>query len=174
MQLSIIGCPDKKKFRPFVRRATLFFAKSLMSKKMLDYIYIQIKFNKNLDAYGYAEITEYNSVGKPRGFEIEIHPGIGAYEILKSIAHEMTHVKQFVYCETNDTLTRWKGKPVNTDVDYWMQPWELEARGYETSLFSKFAIQEKLWEVFEEVQDPDSPIETKELGWKTSVVQSQI
>ena len=166
MQLSIIGCPDKKRFRPFVKRAALFYANELMSKKVLKNLYVQIIFNEKINVCGYAEITEYNLAGKPRGFEIEINPTIGATEILKTVAHEMAHVKQYVYCETNDTLTKWKDKRVDSDtIDYWVQPWEIEAHGYELGLFQMFAIKEKLWNVFEGVRNPDNLLkEKKELG----------
>jgi hypothetical protein len=79
----------------------------------------------------------------------------------------MTHIKQYAYNETNETLTRWKGVKVDSDnVDYWAQPWEVEAFGTEAGLFTKFAIKEKLWEVFTCIQNPDTPIKTEPLGWK--------
>jgi hypothetical protein len=167
MQLSIVGCPDKKHFRPYVKRAALFYAEQLISSKLRENIYLRIKFNPKIDVYGYASILEYNSSRKAREFEIEIHPGIGAAEILKCLAHEMTHIKQYAYSETNETLTRWKGNRVDSDViDYWNQPWEIEAYGMESGLFSKFAVKEKLWEVFFGIQNPDAPIEPEPLGWK--------
>ena len=167
MQLSIVGCPDKKRFRPYVKRAALFYASELMSEKMLDNIFVRIKFNPKLEAYGYASVEDYNDSGKPREFEIELHPGIGAYDILKTLAHEMVHVKQYSYKETNESLTRWKGQRVDSDsIDYWVQPWEVEAHGYEAGLFTKFAIKEKLWEVFDKVCNPDAPIEPESIGWK--------
>ena len=167
MKLSIVGCPDKKQFRPYVKRAALFYASELMSEKMLDNIFVRIRFNKDIDAYGYASVEDYNDSGKPREFEIELHPGIGAYDILKTLAHEMVHVKQYVYNETNETLTRWRGQRVDSDdVEYWDQPWEIEAHGYESGLFTKFAREEKLWEVFKGVCNPDAPIEPEPLGWK--------
>ena len=167
MKLSIVGCPDKERFRPFVKRAAQFYAKELMSDKMLENIFVRIRFNKDIDAFGYASIDEYNDSGKPREFEIEIHPGIGGYDILKTLAHEMVHINQYVYGETNEAMTRWKGQRVDSDtIDYWVQPWEVEAHGYEAGLFTKFAIQEKLWEIFEGVTNPDSPISIEPLGWK--------
>jgi hypothetical protein len=167
MQLSIVGCPDKKHFRPYVKRAALFYAEQLISSKLRENIYLRIKFNPKIDVYGYASILEYNSSRKAREFEIEIHPGIGAAEILKCLAHEMTHIKQYAYSETNETLTRWKGNRVDSDViDYWNQPWEIEAYGMESGLFSKFAVKEKLWEVFFGMQNPDAPIVSEPLGWK--------
>jgi hypothetical protein len=167
MQLSIVGCPDKKRFRPYVKRAAQFYAQELISEKMLENIFIRIKFNSKMDAYGYASVEDYNDSGKPREFEIEIHPGIGASDILKTLAHEMVHIKQYVYGETNERLTRWKGQRVDADtVDYWVQPWEIEAHGFEAGLFTKFAIQEKLWDVFQGVVNPDTDIEVEPIGWK--------
>ena len=167
MQLSIVGCPDKKHFRPFVKRAGHFYASELISDKMLENIFVRIKFNKDIPAYGYASVEDYNESGKPREFEIEMNPGIGACDILKTLAHEFVHIKQFVYGETNEKLTRWKGERVDSDtIDYWVQPWEVEAHGYEAGLFTKFAIREKLWNVFNGVQNPDSEIIPEPLGWK--------
>ena len=167
MQLSIVGCPDKKHFRPYVKRAALFYAEQLISSKLRENVYLRIRFNPKIDVYGYASILEYNSSRKAREFEIEIHPGIGAAEILKCLAHEMTHIKQYAYNETNETLTRWRGNKVDSDVvDYWNQPWEIEAYGMESGLFSKFAVKEKLWEVFFGIQNPDALIEPEPLGWK--------
>jgi len=167
MKLSIVGCPDKKNFRPYVKRAAFFYAQELLTPKMLENVYLRIKFNPKIEAYGYAEILEYNESRKAREFEIELHPGIGAAEILKTLAHEMTHIKQFAYNETNENLTRWKGLRVDPDnLEYWVQPWEIEAHGMESGLFTKFATKEKLWEVFKGIQNPDSPIEPEPLGWK--------
>ena len=60
MQLSIVGCPDKKHFRPYVKRAALFYAEQLISPKLRENIYLRIRFNPKIEAYGYAEILEYN------------------------------------------------------------------------------------------------------------------
>jgi hypothetical protein len=167
MKLSIVGCPDKKNFRPYIKRAAIFYAQELLTPKMLENVYLRIKFNPKIDAYGYAEILEYNESRKAREFEIEIHPGIGAAEIFKTLAHEMTHIKQFAYNETNENLTRWKGLRVDPDnLEYWVQPWEIEAHGMESGLFTKFAVKEKLWEVFSGMQNPDAPIVPEPLGWK--------
>jgi hypothetical protein len=172
MKLSIVGCPDKKRFRPYVKRAAHFYARELMTEKMLENIFVRIKFTEDIPAFGYASVEEYNNSGKPREFEIELHSGIGGYDILKTLAHEMVHVKQYVYGETNESLTRWKGQRVDSDtIDYWVQPWEVEAHGYEAGLFTKFAIKEKLWNVFKGVQNPDSDIEIEPLGWKENDTQ---
>lgn len=165
MQLSIIGCPDKKRFAPYLKRAARFYASELMTKRMCESIFVKIVF-KESDDFGYACISDYSLSGKPRGFEIEINPKIGARDILVTLAHEMAHIKQYVYEETNESLSRWKGLRIDADkVDYWKHPWEIEAHGLETCLFTQFAIKEKLWEIFEGIKNPSEPIEKKSLGW---------
>ena len=51
MKLSIVGCPDRERFRPYLKRAAEYYAKSLMSEKMLDIISIKIKFDKDIHYY---------------------------------------------------------------------------------------------------------------------------
>ena len=40
------------------------------------------------------------------------------------------------------------------------------AFGLETGLFDKFATQESLWEIFEDIKDPNTPIEKRKIRWK--------
>ena len=69
MQLSIVGCPDKERFRPFVKRAILFYAEELISKKLLENIYLQVKFDVKLkDVYGAACVEQRTDSGKARHF----------------------------------------------------------------------------------------------------------
>jgi hypothetical protein len=167
MKLSIVGCPDKERFRPYVKRAILFYAQELLTAKMMENIFIKVKFNRDIgEVYGYASVEERTDAGKARSFLIEMNPKIGGRNILKSLGHEMVHIKQYAYSETDDTLTRWKGTRVAENLDYWIQPWEVEAYGMESGLFRKFVVQEKLWEVFEGIDNPDSPIEEEPIGWK--------
>jgi hypothetical protein len=168
MRLSIVGCPDKERFRPYVKRAITFYAQELLSSKMMENIDLKVKFDKSIkDCYGYASVEARTDSGKARDFLIEINPVIGGRAILKALAHEMVHIKQYAYDETNDNLTRWKGMPMKSNFeDYWRQPWEIEAYGIEAGLFRKFVVNEKLWEVFEGIDNPDSPIEEVSIGWK--------
>lgn len=166
MRLSIVGCPDKERFRPYVKRAALFYAKELLSDKMADNISVKIKFNEKMDAMGYAHVVECNESNKPREFEIEVFSLMSAKDILKTVAHEMVHVKQFAYGETNESLTRWKGQ-LQTGDDYWLSPWEVEAHGMEIGLFAKFVAKEKLWEVFKGINNLDDPeLDIEPIGWK--------
>ena len=102
MKLSITRCPDKKKFRPWVKNAALFYAEELFTPKMMDNIFVHIHFNDKIDAYGYASVEDYNDSGKPRDFLVELYPHLSAYDILRTLAHEMVHVKQYAYSEMNE------------------------------------------------------------------------
>jgi hypothetical protein len=167
MKVSILGCPDKD-FKPFVKGAVNFYAEQLIpSKRLRDNINLTIKFNEKLTVWAFASIEDYNASNKPRDFLIEIHPWIGAKTILGTLAHEMVHIKQFVNLETNDTLSKWKGSPIDSDsIDYYHHPWELEAYSLETGLFTKYAIKNHLWEIFEDISNPDAPIVKEEIKWK--------
>lgn len=169
MRLSVINSPDKD-FKPYLKRAAHFYLESLIpSKRLRDNIFIQIKFVDDLKVLGSAYIEEYNASNKPREFCIELHPWIGARGILKTLAHEMVHVKQFIREETNDSLSVWKGKPIDADsIDYYSHPWEMEAHSLENGLFTKFAIKEELWNVFEEISNPNEPIPVSDIKWKNN------
>jgi hypothetical protein len=167
MKISILNCPDKE-FKPFVRDSLMFYAEQLIpSKRLRDNINLTIKFNEKIDVWAFASIEDYNASNKPRDFLIEIHPWIGARNIFKTLAHEMVHIKQFVNLETNDTLSKWKGVPIDSDaIDYYQHPWELEAYGMEIGLFTNYAVKNTLWEFFTDISNPDAPIVKEEIKWK--------
>ena len=65
------------------------------------------------------------------------------FRSLIALAHEMIHVKQYARGELKDYLrvnkSKWKGEIIDPqEVDYWDQPWEIEAHGREKELYYKF------------------------------------
>ena len=167
MQFKVINCPDPL-FKPYVYEAARFFSRELIpNKRIRNNCHTIIKFSPKITEYGYASITGFNTRKQPRKFLIEVHPGIGARNILETLAHEMVHVKQYIMNETNDTLSKWRGKKINPEkVDYWIQPWEIDAFGRETGLLYKFAVENQLWNIFDNFKDPSLPIANIPLGWK--------
>lgn len=167
MNFRIVNCPDKD-FKYFVEKAAHFYAKELITNtRIRNNCHTEIRFCSKIDEYGFASIEEYNTANKPRKFLIEINPNIGSRRILETLAHEMVHVKQYIEGETNDELTKWRGKRINPDkIDYWVQPWEIDAYGREIGLLTKFAISEHLWETFDDFVDPSGPIQYHPIAWK--------
>ena len=156
-----------ERFNEYVQRASQFYAEQLFPKQLLRHIVVSIKFNKHLDAFGYSSIEKRNTKGAAREFLIELHPYITGKEILKTLAHEFVHVKQYVYEELNEEQTQWQGQPFDSDaVDYYELPWEIEAYGREAGLWNNFAKKESLWNVLEGVNNPDTPVEPVPIGWK--------
>ena len=79
----------------------------------------------------------------------------------------MVHIKQYIDGETDDQLSTWRGKKVNSDkIEYWVQPWEIDAYGREIGLMTKFAVMENLWNVFDEFRDPSLPVVSIPIRWK--------
>ena len=167
MKIRVLNCPDEL-FKPYVVKAAQFFAKELISNKRIrNNCHTTIKFDGRMKDYGLCGAEGYNSRNEPREFLVELHPGIGAHGILEALAHEMVHVKQLIYHETNDDLSVWMGKKVNSDtLDYWHHPWEIDAHGRESGLLTKFAVEECLWEVLEGFKDPNLPIVHEPIVWK--------
>lgn len=167
MIIRVVNCPDKD-FKPFVEKAAQFYAKELISNKRIrNNCITEIRFCNDIKEYGFASIESYNTRNKPRKFLIEIHPNIGSRNIFGTLAHEMVHIKQYIEGETNDELTKWRGKKINPDkIDYWIQPWEIDAYGRETGLLTKFAISEHLWEIFSDFNNPCDPIKQQPIAWK--------
>lgn len=89
----------------------------------------------------------------PNEFHIRLDSAMHNQALLRALAHEMVHVKQYVYGELRDVANKmvvWKGKKHICDgYTYWDQPWEIEAYGRETGLVEHFVryrrYQNKRW-----------------------------
>lgn len=105
---------------------------------------IRICFKKNTDVLGLTIVDDYNLSGQPRFFTIEVDRNQSEDEKLRTIAHEMIHVKQYVKRELNEEMNRWKGNKVNAEkIPYHEQPWEVEAHHLGDVLFNDFLEKEK-------------------------------
>ena len=72
------------------------------------------------------------------------------YDILKTLAHEMVHVKQFALGELiwpeHNKYPKWFGKRINYEhTSYWDLPYEVEAHGREKGLVYQWCDERKLW-----------------------------
>ena len=124
---------NKKRIEQYIHA----LAKELNIHRMWSKV-IFVKFRKSLedDAQGlcwgdyndgYAEIKiARESLGEPVEYE----------EMLKTIAHEMVHARQFLRKQLNGYTNSWMGrKPRN--YKYENRPWEKEAHGLEEELYQK-------------------------------------
>jgi hypothetical protein len=65
--------------------------------------------------------------------------------LAKTIFHEMTHIKQYMQdgFKIGAKKVSWQGKKfsVKSEKDYWLSPWEMEARAMEEAML-------RFWEIY--------------------------
>ena len=79
---------------------------------------------------------------RPREFEIGINGKMDNENLIKTVIHELIHVKQYAKGELIDRTrgkckTLWKGKD-HTKTSYSNQPWERQAYRLQESLYKKY------------------------------------
>jgi predicted SprT family Zn-dependent metalloprotease len=135
--MNITGKMSKKQ-----KLAIQFFADKLLSKQMQRHVSIAVSFITKTQTYGEIGIEDYNSTDQPRGFKIYVNRKTGDEEILKTIAHEMVHLKQYCKKELNEEMTHWKGQRVSLNkIPYFERPWEIEAHEIGDKIYEEFICQ---------------------------------
>ena len=90
----------------------------------------------------------------PSEFEIILDSSMCTKALLRYLAHECVHCKQYFTQEMCDTkhveIVRWKGVKIDMrKVDYYDHPWEIDAYGREEGLYQhfvkKFKYTNKQW-----------------------------
>lgn len=151
MDITVTGVRSKKTKR-IIAKAAEFYGSLLLSKRMANTICLDIKLMKKLDdpdTEGYCQFIE-RDVGY-RLFEIELLKDVPLEEILRNLAHEMVHLKQFATGELDYNvkpahISKWHGLSVNEKtVNYWDLPWEIEAFGREKGLFYRFCDKHNIY-----------------------------
>lgn len=129
--------------RFLVKKAAKFYGEYLMGRKLAENVNITIKFGVLEDKNDYAFCDWIDDNHRSRVFMITIDSGLSRKETLMALAHEMVHVKQYAKGELKDIfrpvrMTKWHGEKYLLDnMDYWEQPWEIEAYGRERGLYIK-------------------------------------
>ena len=90
------------------------------------------------DCYGYLDATNYS---RPRSFTISLHSKMKEIDYVKTLLHELVHLRQWV--EGSLTLksgrTYYKGMNVS-DIKYYEQPHEIEAFTMQESLYKQYVF----------------------------------
>jgi hypothetical protein len=89
--------------------------------------------------YGWCDITDDDR--RPRAFLIELHNHLDVEDYLKTLFHELVHLRQWVSGTMKISRRKgrlWKGQVVSEDTEYEDEPWEIEARKEEDDLLCQF------------------------------------
>ena len=141
-----------------VRNSLEFFASRLMTKRLSKTLTIKVQFLEELEG-GYAGTCESLVDGvRPKKFGIQLKRSLPRSKLLRTLAHEMVHVKQYARGELdqyvrNNGKVRWKDRyyAYDSEVDfrtmadeYWDSPWEIDAYGREEGLYKRYLKHLKL------------------------------
>lgn len=124
----------KKRFHEAIE----FFAIELFEKDVPDDLQIVVRFQE-LDNYGDSCILDYEDE-----FIIRINKNHDEETQLRTLAHEMVHVKQYMKNELRDAegnYVIWHGCKLNAEnYEMDLPPWEVEAYEYEDRLLEKLGV----------------------------------
>jgi len=82
---------------------------------------------------------------RPRHFLIEMNTYMPKELYVKTLFHELTHLKQWVVGSLRSKRGKmYYGKECVEDIDYWEQPHEVEARHMEEELYHEYLIDKGL------------------------------
>ena len=123
--------------------ATEAYAKMLMPR-MVAHIAVCIDVKDRFEFNGECSWVE-SGTRFPRVFVITLK-NMRLREVLRTLAHEMVHVKQYARGELRDGhcgTTQWKDdyfpvKGGSHGKGYWFSPWEVEAYGMEVGMFELY------------------------------------
>jgi hypothetical protein len=132
-----------------LEEAARFFACALMDPRMVRNLELDIEVERGLDIMG--ECINEDDMKNSRYFTIRLERN-HTDDIIKTLAHEMVHVKQYAKNELGKQLrvsrggglkitTEWQGKvwnPKRKEDAYFDAPWEIEAYGREVGLYAKW------------------------------------
>lgn len=130
-----------KKQNKILDEAVPFFAEKLIRSRTLSVLELSF-VRTDMEECGVCEYETTNI--NPRSFIIEISKKVKGDEFVKTIAHELVHVKQYVRGELKERYKPrshllWYDNVVEmTKEGHYNSPWEVEARELEEKLFDLF------------------------------------
>jgi hypothetical protein len=141
-----------------MKSAVKFAVEKYITKSVRKRIYVTVKFIENFTDFENCagECGYLGMVNGKRKFYINVvlnedtrypdMPSLKYKETLRTLFHELVHLKQYVNNELFDYANgsvRYRGDIYNSDHDYWESPWEIEAMGRSEGLYYQFVDPQK-------------------------------
>lgn len=130
-----------------ITEAVHFFTKALGLSRFT--YTLDVEHARSLDVQG--ECVSEEDKKDPRWFTISLRGKKTDDDIIKTLAHEMVHVKQYMRNELSKQFrlscgglgigTKWQGEwwePKSHEDSYFDSPWEIEAYGREVGLYQRW------------------------------------
>jgi len=131
-----------------VKSAARWMLGHTLGKRQAHYIELEINLVdhlKNTSTYGDVMWEDDNA--RPRMFTMDLCNHIRDRQLLKVLAHEVVHIRQYVKGDLKDYVSkahcsRWKDTIIQTrgvgSTSYYELPWEIEARREEALILKEF------------------------------------
>ena len=134
-ELNITG--GRKKQRQVVEHVVKWSIKKLNLHRIRTLnLTFSIKSLKSL----YGQLVQLDD--KRREFEIVLDKNIDTKDLIRTVIHEMVHIKQYIRKEMDSEIVgsrmRWKSKTYPYDIKYDDMPWEKEANRLETKYGNEY------------------------------------
>jgi hypothetical protein len=142
-QMKIItrGQPTKVN-RSLCKKSIKWYAEKLIPERKLKNKIIRVQFEKELlKKHGiFGECFDDDQ--EKHTYDIIMDSALSKTQMLTALAHEVTHIKQFINGELKNMsgpFCKWNGIKVNyEEIEYWDHPWEIDAHGREKGLYYRF------------------------------------
>jgi hypothetical protein len=136
-----------KKEQWYIKDLCEFIAEKFFTKRLREKLEINVKLSNYLRDEGFlGDCVWEDQHYKPREFTLNIDREGRIAQILNTVAHEMVHVKQMAKGEFYQLMRKpsgihkFNGRTLDQNkIDYWDQPWEIEAHGRAIGLVNQWA-----------------------------------
>ena len=140
-------CRAKKFSNKDVVQAATFFDRQLLSERLSRNVVVTIKTKSRKKLEGADGVCDWevNDSGRVRDFEIHLRDSLTFKDMVRTLAHEMVHLKQYAKGELKHlqklNANRYNGEVYNlSDLTYFDYPWEIEAYGREAGLYYRYMV----------------------------------
>jgi hypothetical protein len=138
--LNLIASSDRKEIKDFTSFFLTNCMETYLNSKETYYIHIEICSKLNGEK-GRCEVESAETKrGKYKEYLISIKKSKKIINLLETLGHELTHVRQYMSGQLNFgkdvNHSIWDGKAYDErKLSYWMYPWEIEAYGMERCMY---------------------------------------
>ena len=155
IRVRIYRCKDSD-IRTRIRNSVHFYIKKLLphQRKILVKIFFNDTLWLNEDMIGSCLADDWPSNKRHKEFSIHIDTSLSFNETLATLAHELTHVKQYAssqmsYDYKNGDNTIWNGILYTADAfTYEEAPWEIEATQFGNTLLHELLTTTDIWKPY--------------------------
>lgn len=139
---------NTKNRRKTIRKATQWMISYVMGDRLANNVSVDISFFSDMKLSSHGEMWWIDTNSRPRYFEIVLNRNLSDRQLLKTLAHEVIHVNQYVTGDLKDFVcvksqhSKWKKRYIKTDgvgrIPYRQLPWEIEAFRDQNALFTRW------------------------------------